>query len=147
MRVRLLVLMMIAAVASVGAQKQPVLTGPLGSAKAFQCSFPSFGAANWGATPPQVVTGSQEFSFQVDSIDFRKGEANIVASRTAVVTMIATQTGINLFEKTQLGNLNLTTIFAAGGQGTKFLAVHSRHLGELDGIPRTSQAYGTCESQ
>jgi hypothetical protein len=94
------------------------------------------------------VTGTQDFSFQVDSINYRRNEARLVATGSALVTMILTQTGMNLVEKTQIGNLNVTTIFANGGQGQDFPAVHSRHLGDVDAAPpRTSQAYGRCTAQ
>jgi hypothetical protein len=147
MRVKVLAFIVLAVVTEASAQKPPPLKGPLASAKSLSCSFPAFGAVRWGTNPLEPVTGTQEFSFQVDSINYKRAEARIVATGTTLVNMILTQTGMNLVEQTRIGNLNLTTIFAGGAQGQKFLAVHSRHIGDLESAPQTSQAYGTCDLQ
>jgi hypothetical protein len=119
---------------------------PLFSARHLSCSFGLLATAVWKDMTPQVVSKTQDFTLQIDSIDTKKGTARIVSGNaSAVVSMIVTQTGLNLVEKTRIGNLNVTTIFAAGGHNNVFLAVLSLHLGDLTGAPSVSQNYGTCE--
>ena len=91
------------------------------------------------------MSNSQNFSFQITSIDLKKKTARLVAgSASDQVALVLAPVGMQIIEQTPAGNINLTTIFAAGGQGDTFLAAHSRHLGDLNGPPAVSQAYGTC---
>jgi hypothetical protein len=149
MRVGIVALLVFASglVVPTGAQRPATLQGPLASAKALVCSFPTFAATRRTDAAVEVLTGSQDFSFQIDSFDFRRNRARIVGAGTTPVTMLATPTGINVIEQTPAGNLNMTTIFVGGGQGNSFLSVHSRHLGEMDAAPSPSQAYGSCVLQ
>ncbi|HUL72149.1 MAG TPA: hypothetical protein VLT86_03560 [Vicinamibacterales bacterium] len=120
---------------------------PLFTARQLSCSFGVYATAIWKETTPEVVSRTQDFSFKIDSIDAKKGQARIVSGNaSAIVSMIVTQTGINLVEKTRIGNLNVTTIFVAGGHDDVFIAVHSRHLGDLTAAPSVSQNYGTCQA-
>jgi len=120
---------------------------PLFTARQLSCSFGVYATAIWKDTTPQVISRTQDLSFKIDSIDAKKGSARIVSgTAAAVVSMIVTQTGINLVEKTRIGNLNVTTIFMAGGHDDVFIAVHSRHLGDLAAAPSISQNYGTCQA-
>ena len=138
-------LLTIAAAAVASAQKAPTPPpSPLASAKVLACSFPAFGSARWDTATPQVLSGSQEFSFNVDLIDYKRRQARIVAAGTALASLLMTPTGMNVIEQTPAGNVTLTSIFSGGNQGKTYLAVHARHLGEPDGPPRTSQAYGSC---
>lgn len=136
---------MVVGASSAGAQRVRPPASPFATAKSFTCSFPVFAAARWGTTPPETVSGTQEFTFRVEAIDYKKGQARIVASATVPVTVRLAETGLNVIEQTPIGNFILTTIFTAGGEGRTYRAVHSRHLGELTEAPRTSQSYGTCE--
>jgi len=147
MSVRILAAILLTLAVPASAQKPAPITGPLASAKGLLCSFPSFGTARWGDGSPQVITGSQDFSFRIEGIDYRNKRALIVADGNALASLLLTATGMNVIEQTPIGNVTLTTIFSAGGKDKTFLAVHSRHLGELDGAPRSSQAYGRCELQ
>jgi hypothetical protein len=118
---------------------------PLFSAKHLSCSFPVYAAPVWKDGAAQVVSRAQDFNFDIDSID-KKNNARIVATggATAHASTIVTPTGLNVIEATPGGNLNITTIFVAGGQDGKYLAVHSRHLGDPNSAPSVSQNYGTC---
>jgi hypothetical protein len=147
MSVRILAAILLTLSVPASAQKPVPVQGPLTTAKTLLCSFPSFGTARWGDAAPQVITGSQDFSFRIESIDYRNKRAMIVADGNALASLLLTPTGMNIIEQTPIGNVTLTTIFSAGGRGQTFLAVHSRHLGELDGAPRSSQAYGNCQLQ
>jgi hypothetical protein len=121
---------------------------PLFSAKHLSCSFPVYAAPVWKDGAAQVVSRAQDFNFDIDSIDNspKKNNARIVAAggATAHASTIVTPTGLNVIEATPGGNLNITTIFVAGGPGGKYLAVHSRHLGDPNSAPSVSQNYGTC---
>jgi hypothetical protein len=118
--------------------------GPFANAKAFACSFPVYGAAKWGAAP-EPINGTQEFTYRIEGIDYRRNQARVVGSAAVPVTLRLGETGLNVIEQTPIGNFILTTVFSAGGDGKTFRAAHSRHLGELNEAPRTSQSYGTCE--
>ena len=119
---------------------------PLFSAKHLTCSFPVYAAPVWKDGAAQVVSRAQDFTFDVDSIDPKKNSARIVGAggATAHASTVITPTGVNVVEATPMGNLNLTTIFVAGGTAGKYIAVHSRHLGDLKSMPAVSQNYGTC---
>jgi hypothetical protein len=141
-------LIVFAVAASVGAQQAPATQTLLGSAKSVRCSFPNYAAVKWNGTTGEVLGGSQEFSFQVNSFDFRRNRAQMVGDATIPVTLLTTPTGLHVIEQTLGGNVTVTTIFAGTGsnEGRTFLAVHSRHLGKDGDLPaRASQAYGTCQ--
>ncbi len=130
-------------------QASPQTPAPslLFAAKHLSCSFPVFAAPVWKEGAAQVVSHAQDFTFDVDTIDTKKNSARIVGSNggSAHASTVVTPTGLNIIEATPIGNLNVTTIFIAGGPVGKFLAVHSRHLGDPEAAPSVSQNYGTCQ--
>jgi len=119
---------------------------PLFSAHHLTCSFPVYAAPVWKDGAAQVVSRAQDFNFDIDAIDTKKNSARIVGGggASAHASTIVTPTGLNVIEATPSGNLNITTIFVAGGPTGKYLAVHSRHLGDPNSAPSVSQNYGTC---
>jgi hypothetical protein len=120
--------------------------GPFAAAAGFKCSFPVYDTVRWTNNKPEIFTGEQQFAFQVDAFDFKKGRARVSSETGAThVSMFLTPTGMNVIEQTPIGNFNLTTIFTAGGQDKTYLAVNSRHNGDTSAVPRISQNYGTCE--
>jgi hypothetical protein len=119
--------------------------GPLASARTLRCSFSVYATVQWVEPRPEVRVDEQDFSFEIDDIDIAQGRATIVASGSALATMVVSPTGLNVIEQTPIGNINLTTVFAAGGNDGTFLAAHSRHLGDVSAWPRVSQNYGICE--
>jgi len=128
------------------AQKKGTPQGPFDGARGFKCSFPVYDTARWTGTKPEVLAGEQTFAFDLDSFDFKKGRARLASESGATLTsMVLTDTGLNVIEQTPIGNFNLTTVFVAGGTGTTYLAVNSRHNGDLSSAPKISQNYGTCE--
>lgn len=148
MRIRVAALIAVTLVASVGAQREPTLQGPLATAKALKCTFPTFAAVRWADGAPEALGGAQEFGFSIDTFDFRRNRARLVADGTTLVTLLTTPTGLSAIEQTPAGNLTVTTVFAGtAGEGRSYLSVHSRHLGDPDAQPRASQAYGRCELQ
>jgi hypothetical protein len=130
-------------------QQTPESKDPLASAKSLRCSFPNYAAVRWTGTTGEVLGGSQEFSFQIDSFDFRRNRAQLVGASTTLVTLLVTPTGLNVIEQTAAGNLTVTTVFSGtAAEGKSYQAVHSRHLGRDAELPaRASQAYGSCELQ
>ncbi len=134
-------------VAPAGAQRTTAGKDPLASAKSLQCSFPNYAAVKWTGTAGEVLGGAQEFSFQIDSFDFRRNRAQLVGATSTLVTLLVTPTGLNVIEQTPAGNITVTTVFSGtAAEGKTYQAVHSRHLGKDVDLPaRASQAYGSCE--
>jgi hypothetical protein len=117
---------------------------PLASVKTLACTFPTYSAAEWGDPPSVVTSQQQDFTFRIDAINVKKRNAQIVgASGTTLATAVLTPTGLNVIEQTPIGNFTLTTVFTAGGSDGAYLAVHSRHLGDLSNPPSVSQSYGS----
>jgi hypothetical protein len=120
-------------------------SNPLARVKTLSCSFPVYATADWSGVPPGISSKTQELTFEITSIDLNRRRARIVGSGgSADVTAVLTGTGLNIIEQTPIGNFILTTVFTAGGTGGAYLAVHSRHIGDLKFPPGVSQSYGTC---
>ena len=120
---------------------------PLSIIATLSCTFPLYATVDITKAVPDVTQGKQDLSFKIVAIDSVRRSAQIVgATGTAEATLILTPTGLNVIERTPIGNLVLTTVFVVGGQGTSLRAVHSRHIGDLTSPPSASQSYGTCES-
>jgi hypothetical protein len=136
----------LALVSLLPAQPKPG-ANPLFSAKELKCTFTIYAAGRWVADGPQVISNPQEFSFQVELVDLKKKRARIVGSSgsAAEAALFLTSTGVNTLEQTPSGNFNLTTVFAGAGTNNKYLAAHSRHLGDSAAPPAVSQNYGSCE--
>jgi hypothetical protein len=132
--------------AVVGQAAQTPARDPLFSVRHLSCSFPIYAAPVWKDGAAEVVSRAQDLNFDIDSIETKKNSARIVGAggATAHASTVVTSTGINVIEATQQGNLNITTIFVAGGPAGKYLAVHSRHIGDPNSAPTVSQNYGTC---
>lgn len=146
MNLKILALVLVAMSAPIGAQKNASPASPLSGALGFRCTFPVFSTARWTGLVPAPITGTQDFTFDIDQLDYKKGRARIVAAGTAWATMVLTETGMNVIEQTPAGNFNITTVFANGNEEKRFPAVHSRHLNSETntGAPRASQAFGSC---
>lgn len=119
---------------------------PLFGARHLACSFPVYAAPVWKDGAAQVVSRAQDFTFDVAAIDTKKNSAQIVGKggASAHASTIVTPVGLNIIEATPIGNLNVTTVFVAGGPEGKYIAVHSRHIGDPASAPSPSQNYGTC---
>ena len=145
MMVRLVVLLGIVFAGQTPSQK-PAARDPLFSTKHLACSFPVYAAPVWKDGAAQVVSRAQDFTFDIDAIDTKKNSAQIVGKggASAHASTIVTPVGLNVIEATPIGNLNVTTVFVAGGPEGKYIAVHSRHIGDPASAPSPSQNYGTC---
>jgi hypothetical protein len=138
---------LLVALGSLAAQTAQPPAAPFAGVKALSCSFPVYATANLAGTPPQPGAQKQEFTFTLDSFDFKKMRARFVGSSGAAVpvSLLSSQIGITVIEQTVIGNVNMTTVFAAGGHDQVRLAVHSRHIGDPTELPSVSQSYGSCE--
>jgi hypothetical protein len=118
----------------------------LTTAQAFRCTFTLFVATHWVDGEPETVAGDDQFAFTIEAIDRPARRARIVgATASATASAFVTDTGLNVIEQTPIGNFILTTVFANGRTGDRFMAVHSRHLGDLSAPPGPSQYFGSCE--
>lgn len=117
----------------------------LGSARSLKCSFPWLASPNWDRDPPRVTGASQkDFGFQIDGIDYAKNSARIIGNAGAAdLAAAAGATSVSFIERTPLGAMNLTTVYAWQDKLGRFKAVHSRHT-DIGG-PTPSQNYGFCE--
>lgn len=128
------------------AQRRNAPTGPFVKARGFSCTFPRYAAAAWDGLSARVIDGEDNLHLRITDVNLRRGVARFGAgSVTVEVTARLSDTGFNIIEQTPAGNFNLTTVFVAGGSADRYLAVHSRHLGDLTTPPSASQYYGTCE--
>jgi len=116
------------------------------TAGGLKCTFPTYATYEMVKGVPDVIQGKQELAIQIASIDTTRRSAQIIGGTgTAEATLLLTQTGLTVIERTPIGNVIITTVFVAGGQGTTRRAVHSRHYGDLNAPPSPSQSYGSCE--
>ena len=151
------IVMFIVAVASLGEAAQQAPAPPAGQgqapsgspfagAKALRCAFTLYVAAHWENGEPEAVAGDDQFTFTIEAIDVAARRARVVGTTaSASVSAFVTGTGLNVIEQTPIGNFILTTVFANGRAGERFVAVHSRHLGDVSAPPGPSQYYGSCE--
>src|SRR5688572_30479210 len=112
MRIRIATLIVLALAVPASAQRSTAPPDPLTSAKSIRCSFPNYAAVKWNGTAGEVLGGAQEFSFQLDSFDFRRNRAQLVGTATTLVTLLVTPMGLNVIEQTLAGNLTVTSIFS-----------------------------------
>jgi hypothetical protein len=125
---------------------QAAAGSPFATVKALRCTFTLYVAARWENGEPQAVAGDDQFLFTIEAIDVAARRARVVgATASASVSAFVTGTGLNVIEQTPIGNFILTTVFANGRAGERFVAVHSRHLGDVSAPPGPSQYYGSCE--
>jgi len=146
MTVRFVVLLAIALAGQTSAPQQKQAPSPLFSATHLSCSFPVYAAPVWKDGAAQVVSRAQDFTFDIDAINTKKNSAQIIGKGggSAHASTVVTPIALNIIEATPIGNLNVTTVFVAGSEDGKYMAVHSRHIGDLTSAPAPSQNYGTC---
>lgn len=85
-------------------------------------------------------------SFVIAAIDRENGSAQLIGNLGATpLAMVPSPNHLHFVEQTQIGSVNLTTIFSEVKDSRGFLAVHSRHTG-LPTDPMISQYYGFCKA-
>jgi hypothetical protein len=127
-----------------------ILPGPkdvqsLLSLRSLKCSFPWYASADWDADEPKIKIASQGFTFNIDSIDYKKGSARLIGNAGAVdLGADAGESSASFLEIVPVGTPNLTTVYAWRNREGHFKAVHSRHT--AIGGPSPSQNYGWCQA-
>jgi hypothetical protein len=126
------------------AQVQTRQVQALTSVRSLKCTFPRVAQANWRDDSPKPIVKNQDFGFEIRAIDSSKGTAVIGGELgTANVPVIKGIDTLTVIERTVLGMVNVTSVFAAQDKAGRFKAVHSRHLGGGKS-PFPSQSYGYC---
>ena len=95
-------------------------------------------------------TSEKDSAMVFDSIDLKKGTARLIRNQgSSDVIVLETPAGISFIEKTPVGYLMVTTVFASYKKGTnEFVCVYSRHVGSFSPLklgPMPSQWHGTCK--
>jgi hypothetical protein len=144
MRHLLMMAVVVALAAPAGAQRPA--PSPFASAKALKCTFTSVINAEWVDGEVNLTTIPNGFSFDIGNVDLRRGRARVLGANgaSAEATLVLTGTSLNVMERTPIGNFNVTSIFAGGGSGGRFITVFSQHLGDPTAAPSAAQAYGAC---
>jgi hypothetical protein len=111
-----------------------------------RCDFPLVAQADWKSDRPAPIVKKQDFGFDITGIDLAGNSARIAGQLGSTALVVSKGIDvINFLERSPLGVLNVTSVFAARDKVGRFKAVHSRHLsggGVLDPFP--SQSYGFC---
>jgi len=116
-------------------------------AKSLKCYFGPGASANWKGKKVKVELNSFDITLNFDSIDLKNQKARIIGNQGAAdLIVLLSMMGINFIEQTDMGNLNITTVFPNYAQETSdFIAVTSRHLSIPGSSPLPSQYHGTCK--
>ena len=115
------------------------------STRSLRCSFGWYASVGWDADKPSLETSTQEdFQFQIDAIDPPGGRARMIGNVGAVdLILIPGADRLSFIERTPVGAVNLTTVYAWRDSEGGFKTVHSRHT-SIAG-PSPQQHYGRCE--
>lgn len=128
-------------------------TNSFGSVKRLKCTFPLYVVGSWKNGPHVQVKEAAQFSLDFDEIDADGGTAQVTGtSGVHDITVLLTPNSLHFMERSVLGALNITTVFASetGASDGKWRAVHSRHdylpisLPDYESEPAVSQNYGAC---
>ena len=126
---------------------------PLAGVKSLKCKFPVYVVGAWKNGESQAqVKQAQEFSLEFDQINTEDGDARVTGTAGAThITALLTISSLHFMERSVLGTLNITTVFAGESGARRLRAVHSRHdylAMSLPGYvsePTVSQNYGYCD--
>jgi hypothetical protein len=135
------------------AEKSPI--DKLLKAKSLKCYYSEGYTGIWDdgkliIEKGNFATSERDSAMVFDSIDFKKGTARLIGNQgSSDVIVLATPAGISFIEKTPVGYLMITTVFAYYKKGTdEFVCVYSRHVGSFSPLklgPMPSQWHGTCK--
>lgn len=137
--------MLVGLAAAAGARQAAPGKPVFATGQTLSCQFPTFSVGGWKDATPNAVTSTEDFSFQIAIVNLKRGRARIIGANGAEeATLVSTPVGLNVIEQTAIGNFLLTTVFTATGPDGRYLAVHSRHIGDPSAVPSPSQHYGSC---
>lgn len=124
-------------------------------AKSLKCYYSEGYTGIWDNGELKIEKGNfgilgKESAMVFDSIDLKKGTARLIGNQgSSDVIVLSTPAGISFIEKTPVGYLMITTVFAYYKKGTdEFVCVYSRHVGSFSPLklgPMPSQWHGTCK--
>ena len=110
--------------------------------RSLKCTFPWYASADWNEDAPKVKNATQEFGFNIDSIDYPKGSARMIGNAGAEDLVAASgEATVSFIEQVPVGSFNITTVYAWRNKAGHFKAVHSRNT--AIGGPSPSQNYGS----
>ena len=117
-------------------------------AQSVRCEWGQGTIVSWDEGRPVLEQGNfgKDAGIVFDSIDTQAGTARIIGNAAAGdIRVVVTPVGLTFIEKTGVGGLNFTTVFAhfVGPENVARVAVTSRHIA-LFGSPFPSQYHGTC---
>jgi hypothetical protein len=137
--------MMVGLTAAAGARQAAPGKPAFATGQTLSCHFPTFSVGGYQGATPNAVTSTEDFSFQIAIVNLKRGRARIIGTNGAdEATLVSTPVGLNVIEQTAIGNFMLTTVFTSTGPDGRYLAVHSRHIGDPSAVPSPSQHYGSC---
>ena len=125
-------------------------------AKSLKCTFGEGYTAIWEDGRYEITKGrfwesADKSTIYYYSINYKNHTVRMIGNQCSTnVSVIATENGITFIEKTNWGNLMITTVFAyyANSSKKEFVCVFSRHVGGVTGFktgPMPSQWTGTCK--
>jgi hypothetical protein len=124
----------------------------LATVQVLRCTFPTTAVGRWERNgSPDAAVRSASLVLRFESIDADAGTAQLRtgAVGTEVTTRLA-EGYLHFMQSFRTGPLYTTTVFAAGADGGRFKAVHSRHEFFTTPLPGATsspeQYYGECQA-
>ena len=123
-----------------------ISTNVFSQTQSFRCNFTDGLVTNWDSGKPSSKRNGNFPELVFDQLDIKKGTGRMIGnSGSENVQVLSGDSSIHIVERTNSGNMNITTIFNPQQKNpNEYPIVHSRHL-NLSGGPFTSQFVGLCK--
>jgi hypothetical protein len=147
----LTLLVMIAAVASTGLSAgQNAPAARLASATAVHCRFSTVATVGWQGGEPRASQKPVTLTLAFEAVNIEEGSARSAEQNGVVdVTVRFANDVLHFMQSFREGPLYVTSIFPVAADGSRLIAVHSRHEFTKVQVPgftsRPEQYYGSCE--
>lgn len=117
-----------------------------GQSQSFRCNFSDGTSTNWDSGKPSTKRDGSMSEIVYDQIDVKKGTGRMIGnSGSENVQVLRGDGSTHIVERTQSGNMNITTIFNPTQKYSDlYPVVHSRHINLMSG-PFPSQYVGLCK--
>ena len=110
----------------------------------FECDFNRSFTSIYDQVDFSGESRTEDFKLTFASVDVASGTAQLIGNAGAASVILLQATGgLNSIERTEIGNINRTTVFTRVAEDGRFLSAHSRHVA-IDGDPVISQYFGSC---
>jgi hypothetical protein len=146
----LTLLVMIWAVAAtvLGAEDAPAAR--LASATAVRCRFSTMATVDWQGGEPRSSQKPSTLTLAFEAVNIDEGSARSAEQNGVVdVTVRFANDVLHFMQSLREGPLYVTSIFPVAADGSRLIAVHSRHEFTKVQVPgftsRPEQYYGSCE--